>query len=71
MTAKDGSLAVEPDLGDLVIVLLAGTLAGLRDRLGADGFQRSADLIADLVEIVDCYLTEVPERDWEASTAEG
>jgi hypothetical protein len=26
-----------PDLGDLVIVLLAGTLAGLRDRLEDDG----------------------------------
>jgi hypothetical protein len=49
----------EPDLGDLVIVLLAGTLAGLRDRLAADGFEQAADLVADLVEVADDYLTGV------------
>ncbi len=48
-----------PDLGDLVVVLLAGTLAGLRDRLAGDGFEDAADLVADLVEIVDDYLTRV------------
>lgn len=46
-----------PDLGDLMIVLLAGTLAGLRDRLEADGFLPAAELVADLVEIADDYLT--------------
>lgn len=48
-----------PDLGDLVIVLLAGTLAGLRDRLAADGYGSPADLVADLVEIADEYITRV------------
>lgn len=47
----------QPDLGDLVIVLLAGTLAGLRDRLTVDGFDRASDLVADLVEATDDYLT--------------
>ena len=49
----------EPDLGDLVIVLLASTLAGLRDRLAADGFDSAGELVGDLVEIVDDYLTRV------------
>ena len=48
-----------PDMGDLVVVLLASTLAGLRDRLAVDGFGNAADLVADLVEIVDDYLTRV------------
>jgi hypothetical protein len=48
--------AEEADLGDLVIVLLASTLAGLRDRLLADGFDRPADLVTDLVEIADDYI---------------
>jgi hypothetical protein len=47
----------EPDLGDLVIVLLASTLAGLRDRLDADGFSDAAELVSDLVEATDLYLT--------------
>ena len=49
-----------PDLGDLVIVLLASTLAGLRDRLAEDGYAPAADLVADLVEVADDYLTHVP-----------
>lgn len=49
----------EPDLGDLVVVLLASTMAGLRDRLAADGFEPAAELVTDLVEIVDDYLTRV------------
>jgi hypothetical protein len=48
-----------PDLGDLVVILLAGTLAGLRDRLECDGFAPAAELVADLVEITDDYLTGV------------
>jgi hypothetical protein len=48
-----------PDLGDLVVVLLAGTLAGLRDRLAEDGFAPAAELVADLVDIADDYLTRV------------
>lgn len=49
----------DPDLGDLVVVLLASTLAGLRDRLAQDGFECAAELVADLVEIADDYLTRV------------
>ncbi|HVM35567.1 MAG TPA: hypothetical protein VM784_09500 [Actinomycetota bacterium] len=46
----------DPDLGDLVVVLLAGTLAGLRDRLSSDGFGDAADVVADLVDIIDDYV---------------
>jgi hypothetical protein len=49
-----------PDLGDLIVMLLAGTLAGLRDRLEDDGFSPAAELVADLVEITDDYLTGAP-----------
>jgi hypothetical protein len=49
----------EPDLGDLVIVLLASTLAGLRDRLADDGFESAADVVGDLVELTDDYITHV------------
>lgn len=45
-----------PDLGDLVIVLLASTLAGLRDRLESDGFISAARCVSDTVEIADRYL---------------
>ncbi|HET7481655.1 MAG TPA: hypothetical protein VFK89_02215 [Actinomycetota bacterium] len=48
------------DLGDLIVLLLAGTLAGLRDRLAEDGFADAADLVADMVEIADCYLAHAP-----------
>ena len=48
-----------PDLGDLVIVLLASTLAGLRDRLEADGFTAAFGLVADLVDNCDEYLKEI------------
>ena len=52
-----------PDLGDILVVLLASSLAGLRDRLHCDGFHDSAELVADLVEIADDYLitrTDLP-----------
>lgn len=48
-----------PDLGDLVIVLLAGTLAGLRDRLEDDGIVSASELVAELTERCDTYLQEV------------
>lgn len=51
--------AAPADLGDLVILLLAGTLSGLRDRLHTDGYERAADLVADLVEIADDYVTRL------------
>jgi hypothetical protein len=46
-----------PDLGDLVILLLAGTLTGLRDRLAADGYERASTLVADLVDVTDDYVS--------------
>lgn len=54
MTRKAGA-----DLGDLVILLLAGTLAGLRDRLEADGFGNASELVAELTERCDSYIEEV------------
>ena len=45
-----------PDLGDLVLVLLAGTLAGLRDRLERDGFSEASAFVADLTTRCDTYL---------------
>lgn len=45
-----------PELGDFVILLLAGSLAGLRDRLASDGFDGPAELVSELVEIADDYL---------------
>ncbi len=50
-----------PDLGDFVVVLLAGTLAGLRDRLASDGFEGAAELVADLVEAADDYIVMLGE----------
>ena len=44
------------DLGDLVVVMLARDLAGLRDRLKADRLLDAADLVAELVEIAEGYL---------------
>ena len=48
----------EPDLSDLVIVLLASTLTGLRDRLLEDGFPVAADLVEDLTTRCDNYLAD-------------
>lgn len=52
-----GSEQRAPDLGDLVIALLASTLKGLRDRLYEDGYARAADIVDDLVETADGHLT--------------
>lgn len=49
----------DPDLGDLVIVLLASTLAGLRDRLEQDGFDSASQVVAELTSRCDGYLEEV------------
>jgi hypothetical protein len=51
---------IHGDLGDCVIVLLAGALAGLCDQLQKDGFSAAAELVADLVELADDYLAHVP-----------
>lgn len=45
----------DPDPGDLVVVLLADTLARMCDRLAADGFARAAELVADLADIAHDY----------------
>lgn len=49
------------DLGELIVVLLTSTLAGLRDRLFQDGFERAAELVGDLVEVADDYLSRLSE----------
>ena len=46
----------DSDLGDLVIVLLASTLSGLRDRLESDGFPKAAQCVAETGAIADRYL---------------
>ena len=46
-------------LGDLILMLLAGTLSGLQDRLAQDGFETAADVVGDLVEVMDGYLVRV------------
>ncbi|HEY7874817.1 MAG TPA: hypothetical protein VIG64_06810 [Actinomycetota bacterium] len=46
----------DPDLGEIVVILLVSTLAGLRDRLERDGFQSAAALVHDLVEVADDYV---------------
>ena len=52
-------VGTKADLGDLVVVLLAGTLAGLRARLSEDGFDDAADLVGTLATRCDDYLEEV------------
>ena len=44
-------------LGDLVVVLLAGVLSSLSERLRSDGFESQAELVADLAETIDDYVT--------------
>ena len=51
-----------PCMGDLVLTLLAGTLSGLRDRLAQDGHGDDAEVVADLVEIVDDYMAHAAWR---------
>lgn len=46
------------DLGDFVIVLLAGTLAELRDRLWDDGFHAAADVVSDLTCRCERYIED-------------
>lgn len=47
----------EPNLGDLFVLILTSTLACMRDRLKHDGYEDAAELLADLVEISDDYIT--------------
>lgn len=50
-----------PGLGDFVIVLLAGTLVSLRDRLHEDGYREAAEHVADLVDLTDLYIRTRPD----------
>ena len=59
MSLRESQQTTSPDLGDLVIVLLAGTLATLRDRLWDAGFPVAADAVADLVFRCDKHVGEV------------
>ena len=43
-------------LGHIVILLLAGVLTSLGERLRSDGFGSEAELVADLVEAIDDYI---------------
>ena len=43
----------------MIMLVLACTLAALRDRLFEDGHDRAAEVIADLVEITDDYLDRI------------
>ena len=53
----------DADLGDIVVILLVSTLAGLRDRLHHDGFEAAASLVHDLVEVADDYVMRLtPEE---------
>jgi len=56
----DGHGFPDDRLEDLIIVLLACTLASLYDRLCADGFDQPARVVADLVEITNDYLDRLP-----------
>ncbi len=47
------------DFGDVIVALLAGAMAGLRDQVADDGYTRAADLVGDLVDIADDYVTRV------------
>jgi hypothetical protein len=63
VTEPNGSAPeAQPDMGDLIVVLLASSLAALRDRLAQDGFEHSALLVADLVDIADDYITSCVGR---------
>lgn len=48
-------------MGELIMVLLACTLANLRDRLCDDGYGQPARVVADLVEITNDYLDRLPK----------
>ncbi len=39
-------------------MLLGGTLAAVRDRLLADGYEPAAELVADLVELADEFVSQ-------------
>jgi hypothetical protein len=56
----DGHRGPDDRLGDLIVVLLSCTLASLHNRLSADGYDKPARVVADLVEITNDYLDRLP-----------
>ena len=58
-TGSEEATSGGPDLGDLVIMLLASTLAGLRDRLEGDGFHKASEFVSELTDRCDTYLSGV------------
>ena len=52
--------AAETDLGDIIVALLGGIIAGLADKLEATGFVAAAEVMTDLTEITDDYLMRLP-----------
>lgn len=57
LLVDSGKTHPDPDLGEIVVILLVSTLAGLRDRLERDGFHAAAGLVHDLAEIADDFVT--------------
>ena len=51
----------EDQMGELIMVLLACTLANLRDRLSSDGYDQVSAVVADLVEITNDYIDRLPK----------
>lgn len=58
MDAEAVSETRSPDLGEVVITVLADALASLRDSLWRDGSAEAADVVADLTHRCDRYLEE-------------
>ena len=58
-----------PDAGDLIVLLLASSLTGLRDRLHEDGFEKASDFVAELVEITDDYIWRREQQEEDAPSA--
>ncbi len=54
--AEQAGTSREPDLGDLIVVLLGHTLRELSCRLDGDGICRAADLVMSLAMRCDGYV---------------
>ncbi len=54
--AEQADTKRQPDVGDLVVVLLAASLPGLSCRLEQDHFSRAADVVMELAMRCDSYI---------------
>lgn len=54
--AEQAEVKRRPDVGDLIVVLLAATLRGVSCSLDRDGFSRAADLVMELALKCDSYV---------------